>query len=157
MLPAIDPTDYTPTPVSYDEILKALTAGGFNCDRDGDGDPIVISEKNRIVFYSHDARTRSILLYSIFHGEEGSTEDKQNLADELSDEFDMPNFAINRDNLHIRLFISCIAGLNLPELYRATQLFCRDINMLEDDGRVQTLFPLERARKRTTGTASGIN
>ena len=157
MQPVIEAMNQPMIQASYDEILKALKAGGFNCDVDEDAEPIVISEKNRIVYYSLDTRMRSIALYSIFPGIEGNRAEKEDLADELSDEFDLPIFAINRDNMHVRMFISCIAGLSLPELYRATQLFCRDINAIEDDPRVLELFPAELAAGREVRNGRSTN
>lgn len=147
MQPAIDPMTYERTPVSYDLILEALTAGGFNCDRDDDGDPIIITEKNMIVYCSLDQRSRSIMLYTLFFGEAANQTEKEDLADSLDGEFELLTFAIRRGNLHVRIYISCLAGLNLPELYLAAQIISRDVNKLVDDPRIRELFPLQKNRE----------
>ncbi len=144
MQPVIDPTIYSPTPVTYNEIFKALSLGGFNCAKDEDDEPIVITEKNQVIFYSLDSRTKSIAIYTMFYGDAENAAENEELVDELSDDFETPCFAINRNNLHVRFFVSCYSGLYLPELYRATQLICRDVNILVDDQRVLSLFQRER-------------
>lgn len=143
---AIDPMTYERSPVSYDLILEALTAGGFNCDRDDDGDPIIITEKNMIVYCSLDPICRSIMFYTLFFGEDANQDEKEDLVDSLDGEFELLTFAIRRGNLHVRIYISCIAGLNLPELYLAAQTINRDVNTLVEDPRVHELFPLRKNR-----------
>lgn len=157
MLPAIDPMTYERIPVSYDLIYQTLMEGGFNCDKDDDGDPIIITEKNMIVYCSLDGRTRSIMLYTPFFGEDSDQQEQEILADSLNEEYGLLSFIVRNGNLHVRIFISCISGLHPPELYLAAQMFSRYVNTLADDPRIQRHFGLSKNRQESQNDGKRSN